>query len=801
MLPISLNSKCWCAFLTASFLLVPLVKGQDSFSWIEKGLEHKGQRNRAASIEAFEKAVSTARAEGDDYHLYFALRDLSSVYYQLPPRQIDERIEYLEQALVVVDRILANRSKGHQILPIEKILSLGYLEAAYQDRFELAQSFKIHQQTLKALEAYIQSRGEPDYDLESGIPPRSLDKRWRSLVPRNLWRRAWHLERQGRTGEALRILAVAERYLENLSKPLNLVETDYYFKVRDAKINLIDFLGEAAEALRLAEETLADPRLEKHQYSWSVATVNYNRNLSQYYGPKESYLRAAMEAERVYYQTTRAGQVYRPGKVVLKMAGALRLGGGSLKPFEDLVADQLDRDETFEAAYSQRDLLVFKTQNGDLDGVEEGFIELLRVFQKEGNLKGLPSLFRAYGDLLVRLGRYEEAVVMLRRAAEMTEANGWDLHLPRLWIKLAAVHEILGDRRSADALWARIDQWEADHPVAPRERIIEIMTGRLARLRRHGDRAEYDRLAEVYETAIGEMGLPEYLATGFRRELAMPFEIDDPKFTAAPDGEDRSRAILDPLVVTSEVLPGETARARFTLANPGKEVITGKLRVPGTASASQWDAANGVLKSEITEAGRSLKFLQPIELQPFDLIEVFLSDARPGGDFSGLKLAWVDADESEIETAWTYSASDVSSQVSVSQASLARRNPFMAVLFYHEVLRRKDAPGRLDFRVVSDEELHIEIADAETGQVLAVDHQADGSFSETGDIILDDENVDGFPDLSLLTEPERRALELRVYPAKAGPEDENAKGDDITVELQFRVGDEWQTLSENRLTH
>ena len=121
-----------------------------------------------------------------------------------------------------------------------------------------------------------------------------------------------------------------------------------------------------------------------------------------------------------------------------------------------------------------------------------------------------------------------------------------------------------------------------------------------------------------------------------------------------------------------------------------------------------------------------------------------------------------------LEARWEFGTTTTARETAVVNASLAEDNPFYSVTFYHELYYRGPGTSLQNLRVTASRSCRIEITDAWTGELLAIDANGDGDFDGSGDVLFADADADGYPDFKLGPGRDVAAFELLVYPA-AGP--------------------------------
>lgn len=128
-------------------------------------------------------------------------------------------------------------------------------------------------------------------------------------------------------------------------------------------------------------------------------------------------------------------------------------------------------------------------------------------------------------------------------------------------------------------------------------------------------------------------------------------------------------------------------------------------------------------------------------------------------------------------------------------ASLADDNPFYAISLFHDIYFRDVGKTLANFRVQTSEPCRIEIIDAFSHQLLAIDANGDGDFEDIGDALYADSNGDGYPDLKLSSTEDTKQIELAVFPQFKN----NREKREIEISLSFQSHGVWKTQAIDRL--
>lgn len=249
---------------------------------------------------------------------------------------------------------------------------------------------------------------------------------------------------------------------------------------------------------------------------------------------------------------------------------------------------------------------------------------------------------------------------------------------------------------------------------------------------------------------------------------------------------------LQPVQLTTCVSDQWSAKGRFTLTNPGRAVVDGWMVAGGVGLESTWDEARLQWRVDARPAGTHLNVKQHIVLQPLDQATIVLTVDPAIADAGHIQLTW--HGEGEDQSAWwSFSRGRVDSEIAVIDANLALGNPFYSVPLHHYIVRANpDAGTSQNLRVVTSAPCRVELVDAASGKVIAVDATGDGDFRGVGDVIFADGNLDGCPDLRFDKNQRVATLEIQVYPSSPGHEI------DVRLELQKRDGS-WASSATDRL--
>ena len=123
-------------------------------------------------------------------------------------------------------------------------------------------------------------------------------------------------------------------------------------------------------------------------------------------------------------------------------------------------------------------------------------------------------------------------------------------------------------------------------------------------------------------------------------------------------------------------------------------------------------------------------------------------------------------------------------------AGVFQLNAGWSIPLYHEIYHRGTRARVQNLAVSASAACRLEIFDHDTGRLLAVDANGDGSYFSPGDRVLEDADRDGWPDLVI--GDRARALEICAWPL-------GVTGAGITVRAGLRGLDADGSGVENRV--
>lgn len=746
----------------------------------------------AEAAELSEKAAVESLAAGDRRNAFHDLHIAGSAALKL---DANERVVAItRRAITLADEILP-RLTGIEREAVHycRIECRGDLDRALSNLGRIAEGYA-------ELRRIWRDIGEYRVTEEGGIPgnPRQAadladwSPKLRSLLWRANTREAEFLDIMGRTHEAVAILRHASAQVTALGRADD-NENFYAAKIRPALARMVDFLGYRPEAMEIQRAAIADTAVRLNGSSLWGARINLLRDIQQYEGPSRANLDEAEECHRQMGRLSPTGR-YRTIAILLEKMRADYDANYDASGNIRRLADQLHRDGMlFYGLYGERDALVAAGNKPGLDGE---FVRLLNATRKMGNKRGEPTLYREYAAYLRRIGRSADALPLYREALRLTESFGWMLHAPRLRLAIIGTFCELHDFASAEAEWSALDRQLATIADFPADCALEI---RVARIQWHLLRGQGMEAAAALEEARAFADARKINA--WLRGPLDRLRLDASATVSATQPATKVAAPalgpvgLQPSRVETNAASGDPLRARFALRNPDARARTGEFRARGPAIQLRLGNAPRLITGTAA-AGRAENELRlPLTLAPREELGIVLETkgVPAEGAKSSWQIAWRD-NSGETGAEWRITTERDPFVVSVLNANQLRRNPFYAISFTHQIVRRAGSPGLTNIRFIASTPLRLEYYDAATYRLLAVDAEGNGLFTDPGDALLADADSNLAPDMTFDGKERLREIEIVVFSTDATP----AAGRQ-TIVAELLIEDRWEPVARNEL--
>ena len=569
------------------------------------------------------------------------------------------------------------------------------------------------------------------------------------------------MDSAGNTVAAVKLLDEAAEAIQARWESMAPNPRFYAFKVLGIRAELTDFLGDSLKAIQQQQEQFAMsqdvPVLAR---SRMIVRLNVLRNLSQWQGPSTDLLEQAREISQKFKGDKVNSPVFR---LLAKMELDLHESPEAIEALRADSASNAKRKHWFDAAYSDRDLLVSRANLGE-DHLDSEFNRLLIQFRAQGSKSGEPTLYREYGNYLLDRDRPAEAIPMFGEALRLTRLFGWTLHEAGLLFPLFKARLAAGDLAGARATLGELEALLATHPEMPAARRVAAEVG-IAMA--HSSLGEKDAARAALTRARSlATDLPDYQKRWLTPAGETEILDDSPTSGTAPSAPSIHPPLrVQPVEIVSVAPPAGSARTRFTVFNPGNRRISGNWVLTGPAAAVSQGSASFTAGQPIT----TLKL--PQILGAGDAASLGAAVAASSRESTAtVTVAWQNP-EQDVGTAstWRVSWDAAATRSVVLDASALEANPFRFATLHHELSVPLGEDLGVAFRLRSPVPLRFEYYDALSQQLLAIDANGNGDFTETGDLHL--RSSDGIAAAIVPVSPgsSQVAVEIHIFTTEGVP--------------------------------
>jgi hypothetical protein len=283
--------------------------------------------------------------------------------------------------------------------------------------------------------------------------------------------------------------------------------------------------------------------------------------------------------------------------------------------------------------------------------------------------------------------------------------------------------------------------------------------------------------------------------TSYQTRAFRSYDLGQPIVVGAIGVQAQPIVDLQPIMTTTHVSTGELAHARFGIFNPSTSAAAGRVKLVSSDAQFEWTPTDQGWNVELSRGTAGIAVsTNEIIIPPGSASALYFEALpSPSGATNRVSITWQGT--STAEAVWECSASPDSRSVAIVNASLAGENPFYAVPFYHEIYFRGATPEVRNFRVKTSEPCRVEILDATSDKLVAIEANGDGYFDGPGDVLYSDSDGDGFPDFVLSKEHDAARFELLVYPASRA---DRGPGE-IEVKLLMEENHDWVEQAADKL--
>jgi len=546
------------------------------------------------------------------------------------------------------------------------------------------------------------------------------------------------LEMVGKSNEARQLLDDVAIWLgDNWQDRLSGTPKFYASKLLATRAQLLDFLGYKEEAIREQEKLLVamnsgDGEEGKINYTQSRLTLRINllRNRSQWSGPTEEIMKEAREVAAVLRREPLDNNVDRQ---LANMEFDFKQSREPLDMLEENARKNRGLGDEFDATFADRDNLFARAKLGD-PGLDPEFFALLKTVRSRGHKNSEPSLYREYGGYLVNQERAADAIPMFIEALRLTRTFGLDLHVPPLLGHLIGARLATGDSAGTRAALDELDEWIRTHRDAPAARRADAEVIRASTLFGLGDaaaaRTAFNRAKEIGKD------LPDYQKKDFNPEAErlLLAKVSSPPASGEPTVATAKPLRVQPVELVSVAPPGQEGRTRFAVFNPTGSSLRGNFIITGPGA--EVDATGKSARFDAGKIASTVKVARTLKAGEESTLIVSMASARSRQD-SGVNVAWQnDGQAAGPESTWQVTWSESAKGSILLDAASIEANPFRSIALYHELSVPLGEATGIPFRLRSPVPLRFEYLDSNTGEIIAVDANGNGDFTEAGDIYI-----------------------------------------------------------------
>jgi len=711
------------------------------------------------------------------------------LYYE--HKHYRKRAAQLELALECLDYLLKHDYRKVR-WQFEEILNMGYLEKSYTTQYELTKGLNLHRKIIKKLNKFVSKFERKKFNVLDGQTAERTPAKFRSLVPRTIWRESFYLSKQGKVYQAVDLL---EKFIKRSMDKIGtgtFVEQDYHLKLLNELGGHYKFLGYAERGINCQGEILQRSFISKHQRAKNIAKFNDIYFRTKHFGPKDEYIKQAYDLYKNLCDLSPTKENLYSKKQLFKILSLIDVSLAKTEMMKEIIEATKFQGNIHEMQYSRRDLLTEKIKRGefeDLDALEEEFLDLLYQCRKQSNKVGEPTLYREYALFLEKSERFGEAIKVMQNAIDMTETFGWYIHLPRLYRCQARFYLAVNKYAEAQKCWDKIDKIMAKYNDFPKDRILEVLVYKLEYLIAIGDVNGALKQLRATENFAKKSDLNAYqkellTQTNWNSEIdKIDNELEEEKIV-------QSVAIY-PASVKTVVADEESPFTTFTLANNSYTTVEGELIITGAkAEIEKVDGEVNFLSVKLKEFSGESKF--ELSLLEEESLPIIVSYDEPIEEKTELFIKWKSDDTNQLNAYWLIENSGDAEDLAITNSNLTWSNPYFSIPLYHNIVNRTEEMVITDFAVKSTVPCRVELYDATTGELLGIDNSADNNFDSQGDVLIVDQNSSNFPDMEINT---LGTLLLQVFPIEESSEDLG----EFILELNLKVGDEWVSSAQNKI--
>ena len=352
--------------------------------------------------------------------------------------------------------------------------------------------------------------------------------------------------------------------------------------------------------------------------------------------------------------------------------------------------------------------------------LETWLIRVLNHRRKMGSKFLELPLYEKYARFLVRCGRYQEALLIQREAVRLSSAMSLEKRLAKNQTEMTAIQKRIAQKKPTITPLKNspipLADVSEEPPKTPPIQIVQKST-------------------------------PTATTGGTVMQSSCGQEID-----------------LQPTESLTASLKDEMATGQIYIINPSSTDQTGELQLCGSIRSPQWQNKNWLTLTASPEFSITTN-RQPLTLAAGESCVIEIS-AQPskGGETNDVRCVWIPQNQSgKSKTAqWNYCSDTTGKRTAIIDAHELQANPFYLIPIHHTIQRTdENAIQTVNFSITASSNMRIESYNAQTGELIAIDANGNGSFSDQGDLISSDKNLDNYPDITF--KKGEKALTILFY--------------------------------------
>jgi hypothetical protein len=386
-------------------------------------------------------------------------------------------------------------------------------------------------------------------------------------------------------------------------------------------------------------------------------------------------------------------------------------------------------------------LLENRIRSGESEGIENDLLAILELTREWGRKLDEAKLYSLYADFLTTSNRRPEALAMRREAIRLMRAFDLFIRLPEELAHLSLLLSTCGDKSASDSAAEEATKLSYNKDRVP------------------------PRVSAKIEAILKQRGSAKQAGP------VIPLLTD-----------------LQPLNASLVPLEGMPLRGRLTLTNPSARPVVGTLSFSGLPIQATWNQPTGEATVLMGEEGIDRLPDLRVEAGSFAVIDL---SAKPDSIQAGeLSVTWSTTGQKAQESIWTIERPESGIAAAVVDAGVFKRNAFYGVPVHHHFQSPGSTEAVVPLRAVCSVPARVELYDSENRPIY-VDSSGNGDFGGSGDVIYQDSDSDGSPDVPLNSGEAR--IRLQVYPVGEVPEE------GLKVTLESHSQGKWVPFAEDML--